>query len=91
MNIAAALVLFAVVWFLCLFVVLPLRLRTQGESGKVVRGTPASAPASLNLRRKALVVTVAAFLIWAPLCAVIASGLVSAEDIDFFRRFREGS
>jgi len=37
-------VLFAVFWFMVLFVVLPLRLQTQGENKNVVPGTPSSAP-----------------------------------------------
>ena len=37
----AALVLFAVIWFLVLFVVLPLRLETQGDRGEKVPGTQA--------------------------------------------------
>ncbi|MGB0798861.1 MAG: DUF1467 family protein, partial [Planktomarina sp.] len=41
MGITSALVLFAVIWFLTLLIVLPLRLQTQGDLGKVVHGTHA--------------------------------------------------
>ena len=44
MTITAAVVLFAVVWFMVFFIVLPLRLTTQGDAGSVVPGTPKSAP-----------------------------------------------
>ena len=60
MTITAAIVLFAVIWFLTLFVVLPIGLRTQGEDGEVVPGTPSSAPANPRLRRKFFWVTLIA-------------------------------
>lgn len=43
MSVASSLVLFAVIWFMALFDVLPLRLKTQGDVGKVAPGTPAGA------------------------------------------------
>lgn len=49
MGITSALVLFAVVWFMTFFVVLPLRLTTQGEAGEVVPGTHKSAPADAQI------------------------------------------
>ena len=45
MTITAALVLFAIIWFMVFFCVLPLRFQSQAEAGSVVPGTPASAPA----------------------------------------------
>jgi predicted secreted protein len=50
MGITSALVLLAVVWFMVFFVVLPLRLTTQGEAGDVVPGTHKSAPADPQLK-----------------------------------------
>lgn len=86
MAITSAIVLFAVIWFMVLFVVLPLGLTTQGDVGKVVRGTHASSPEGLKLRRKFLVTTVAATVLWAAACAVIVGGAISVRDIDWFNR-----
>lgn len=86
MTISAAIVLFLVVWFMCLFVVLPLRIQSQDEAGEVVPGTPKSAPADPQLKRKAVWATIATVVIWVPLCAVIISGVITVEDIDFFNR-----
>ena len=58
MNVVSALVLFAVIWFVALLVALPIGVRTQGEAGEVVPGTPASAPVDAMIRRKMLWVTV---------------------------------
>lgn len=86
MSIASAIVVYAVLWFLTLFVVLPIGLRTQGEAGEIVPGTPASAPAESRMRRKFVLVTAIAFVIWAPLCAFIAWGGVTMRDIDIWGR-----
>ncbi len=86
MTITAAIVLFAVIWFLTLFVVLPIGLRTQGEDGEVVPGTPSSAPSHPGLRRKFFWVTAITLAIWLPLCAFILWGGVSVRDIDVWGR-----
>ncbi|MFN3971006.1 MAG: DUF1467 family protein [Gemmobacter sp.] len=86
MSITAAAVLFAVTWFMVFFIVLPLRLTTQGDTGEVVPGTPPAAPAGFVVRRKAQVTTVVALVIWAVICAVILSDVITVRDIDFFGR-----
>ncbi|MEO1453168.1 MAG: DUF1467 family protein [Pseudomonadota bacterium] len=86
MGIVSGLVLYAVIWFMVLFVVLPIRLETQGDQGKVEPGTHASAPANLNMRKKAKLVTMIAAVIWVILAAVIFSGVITVRDIDWFDR-----
>lgn len=86
MTITGAIVLFAVIWFLTLFVALPIGLRTQDEAGDIEPGTPASAPSQAFLRRKFFWVTIVTVILWAPLCIVIASGVISMRDIDFWGR-----
>ena len=90
MSVASALVLFAVLWFLCLFLYLPMNVMAQGEAGKIVKGTPASAPVDPRLVRKFKLTTLTAFLIWIPVSAIILSGLITIEDIDFFNRWGDG-
>ncbi|AKS46899.1 Predicted secreted protein [Octadecabacter temperatus] len=86
MGITSAIVLFAVVWFMTLFVVLPLRMKTQGEVGDVVPGTHTSAPADAQIGRKARITTYFAIPIWAVLVAIILSGWISVRDLDWFER-----
>ncbi len=86
MTITSAIVLFAMIWFLTLFVVLPIGLRTQGEEGDVVPGTPSSAPAGFVMRRKFIWVTVIAVALWLPICAFLIWGGVTVRDIDFWGR-----
>ena len=86
MAITSALVLFAVTWFLVLFVTLPIRLRTQGDEGEVVPGTQEGAPANFNLKRTMWIVTGIAVVIWAAIVSVILWGGISVRDLDMFRR-----
>lgn len=88
MGPVSALVLFAVIWFLVLFVVLPLRLETQGDRGEIVPGTQAGAPANLNMWRKARLTTIIAAVIWAIVAAIIWSEVITVRDLDFFNRMR---
>ncbi len=91
MSIVSALVLFAVVWFMTLFVVLPLRLQTQGDVGERVEGTHASSPATgFSMKRKAKITTLVAFPIWAVIAAIILWGGITVEDIDMFGRMSGG-
>ncbi len=82
MSITAGAVLFVVIWFLTMFVTLPITLRTQGEAGEVVPGTHEGAPANFRLGRTMLIVTVLTVLIWAATAAMILWGPISVEDLD---------
>jgi len=82
----SAFVLFAVIWFLTLFVVLPLRLTTQGEAGEVVRGTPQSAPSDPQIRKRMIITTGVALVIWAVITAVILTEVIGVEDMDILFR-----
>jgi predicted secreted protein len=86
MSITGAIVLFVVIWFLALFVALPVGIRTQAEDGEVVPGTPASAPVDPMMRKKLFWVTVVTVPLWAGICAIILWGGISVRDIDFWGR-----
>jgi predicted secreted protein len=86
MAITSAIVLFAVIWFMTLFIVLPQRFESQGEAGKVEPGTPASAPSDAQMKRKFWITTLIALPIWVVVVAVILSGVITVDDIDMFTR-----
>lgn len=90
MSVTSALVLFAVIWFMVLFITLPLRLKTQGEAGKIVPGTHSGAPANLNLKRLFTIVTAVSVVVWAVIGGIIISGAITVADLDFFNRLRPG-
>jgi predicted secreted protein len=72
MNWLTIAAIYFVVWWLCLFVVLPIGVKTQDEEESTILGTIGSAPARPMLVRKALAATV--------LSAVIVGGLAWAWD-----------
>ena len=83
MAITSAIVLYAVVWFMVMFIVLPIGRRTQGDDGDIVPGTQAGAPANFNLKRTMIIVSAVALVVWAVICAVIISGVISIRDLDW--------
>ena len=87
MGIVSAIVLFAVVWFMVLFIVLPIRLETQGDVGERVDGTHAGSPATgFSMKRKVRTTTIWSIPVWAVLSAIIIWGDISVRDIDWFNR-----
>ncbi|SFP81458.1 DUF1467 family protein [Tranquillimonas alkanivorans] len=86
MSITSAIVLYAVIWFMTLFVALPVRLRTQGDENEIVPGTHAGAPANLQMKRKALWVTGISFVLWILIAGIILSGWITVRDFDWFGR-----
>jgi predicted secreted protein len=86
MGPVSAVVLFAVIWSLVFFIVLPLRMVSQGDAGEIVPGTHASAPADAQIGRKAKITTMWAFPIWLVIAGTILSGLITVRDLDWFDR-----
>ncbi|HSG54781.1 DUF1467 family protein [Seohaeicola saemankumensis] len=86
MAVTSALVLYAVLWFLTFLVVIPIRLKTQGDVGQIVPGTHAGAPHDHQLRKKAWITTAVAALLWAIIAYLIISGTLTVRDIDWFER-----
>jgi predicted secreted protein len=86
MGITSAIVLFAVIWFMVFFIVLPLRTVTQGEAGDIVPGTHASAPADPQIKRKAKITTIWAVGLWIVIAGTILSGAITVRDLDWFDR-----
>lgn len=71
MSLALGIALYLMIWWMTLFAVLPIGVRTQGEAGDVVEGTPASAPIAPRLFRvvviNTIVATAAFAVVWAAL------------------------
>jgi predicted secreted protein len=84
MTITAALVLFAVTWWMVFFCVLPMRYTSQGEAGEVEAGTPSSAPVNADIGRKAKLTTWIALVVFAVMYLVITQGSFSIDDVDVF-------
>ena len=87
MSIFSAIALLAVIWFMTLFVILPLNLTTQDEAGTRVRGTMGSSPVEPRLKRKFILTSIVALVLWLVIVGVILKGWITVDDFDLFRRF----
>ena len=83
----SAFVVYAFVWFLTLLVVLPLRLKSQADTGSVTPGTPRSAPADPQMGRRLIITTVVATIVWAIIAAIILSGAITVDNMDILNRW----
>ena len=79
MGIGPAVVMFAVIWFMMLLIILPLRLKSQSETGNIVEGTSPSAPDDPKLGKKVKWVTILTIPIWALVCGIIISGVITVD------------
>ncbi|MGU3493138.1 DUF1467 family protein [Xanthobacteraceae bacterium A53D] len=82
MGIGPILAIYFIVWWLCLFAVLPFGVRSHLEAG--VRPDPGSdpgAPVRPDLMRKALVTTVLATLVTALVVYLATSGVIRLQDL----------
>lgn len=72
MSLGLAVATYFIIWWTVLFAILPIGVRTQGEEGSVVPGTPESAP----VRPKFLLIISLTTLVSAGLFALIYAVLV---------------
>ena len=79
MSLSFAIAIYVVLWWTVLFAVLPIGVRTQGEDGSVVPGTPESAPSAPRLLRVVLVTTFVSGLLFAGLWTAVRYGLIDLE------------
>lgn len=84
MGIASGIVLFLVIWFLTFLIVLPMRIQTQGEAGTTVRGTHHGSPEQHHLKKKFVITTAVAVVLWAIAAYIILGGVITVRDIDVF-------
>ena len=85
MTITAALILFAVTWFMVFFVTIQIKTDSQAEvSEDVVAGTPKSAPSGEFVKKYALIALLWTVPIWAFEMWFVQSGLLSIDMFDFY-------
>lgn len=79
MSIPFAIAIYVVIWWTVLFAILPIGVRTQGEDGTIVPGTPASAPTQPRLMRVVLLTTLVSCLVFASLWLAVRYGLIDLQ------------
>ena len=76
MSVTLGIAIYVVLWWTVLFAVLPIGVRTQGEDGAVVPGTPESAPTAPRLIRVVLLTTLISGVVFAAVWAAVRFGLI---------------
>lgn len=85
MGITSALVLLAVIWWMTFLIVLPIKVKTQGDVGEVEPGTHAGSPHVHNLPKKAMITTGIALVLWVIISSIILSERIKVSEIEFFK------
>lgn len=86
MGVTSALVLYAVIWWLLFLIILPIRVKTQGDLGEIVPGTHAGAPEVHNFGKKAKICTLLSLVIWGVIATIILTEAITVRDLDWFGR-----
>ncbi len=86
MSVMSALALYGILWFLTMFIILPIRMKTQGEAGDVVPGTHSSAPSEVHMWAKAKLVTLVSAVLFAIVAAIIYSEVITFDMIERITR-----
>lgn len=86
MSLTGGIVLYSILWFLVLFVLLPIGQKSQADMGEVTPGTPAGAPYEPKLKKKALWATLIAALLWGVIAYVIMAGVITRADLEAWTR-----
>ena len=88
MDLVFAAALYFIIWWIVLFAMLPIGVRTSEEAGeKAPPGTADSAPHLPHLLPKMLATTVVASIVFAGLYAIIVHHVITLDQIPFFPRY----
>jgi predicted secreted protein len=81
MSISFLIAVYFIVWWVVLFAVLPFGVRTQGEAGSVVPGTPESAPAEFRLLKVVVWTTIISAAVFAALWALVRWRIIDLQGL----------
>jgi predicted secreted protein len=87
MTLSFAIAIYVLIWWVVLFAMLPIGVRTQAEEGEVSPGTAESAPHRPRLLPKMLATTVVASLVFAAVYVIIVHRVITLDQIPFLPRY----
>lgn len=91
MKIGSFIAIYFIVWWVCLFIVLPFGVRNSHEAGEAVEeGHEHGAPVRPMLWRKVLATTILATVVFAVIWGQVTYGWVTFEDIPFLKSMPNG-
>ena len=81
MSLISAIAVYFIIWWLVLFAVLPIGVRSQSEEGDVILGTEHGAPVKPMLGRKVIITTIVAGIVFAFVYVIFGVFELSLEDL----------
>jgi predicted secreted protein len=87
MTLAFGAALYILIWWIVLFAMLPIGVRTQAEEGEVAPGTAESAPHDPRLLPKMIATTLVSAIVFAALYAIIVHHVITLDQIPFLPRY----
>jgi predicted secreted protein len=91
MTVGSGIAVFFIVWWVCLFMVLPFGVRNAHEAGETVEaGNEPGAPVRPMLLKKVVVTTVLATVVFAAIWGQMTYGWIRFEDIPLFSGAPQG-
>jgi len=83
MSTLGLMIVFILLWFLSLFLVLPVRMETQEDANSVTPNTQPSVPANPKLLTRMAWATGVAVFLWAICFIVVEYGVVTIDDLNW--------
>lgn len=84
MTVGSAIAVYFIVWWVCLFVVLPFGVRNAHEAGEAVEaGNEPGAPVRPMLKKKVVATTILATVVFALIWGQMTYGWIGFENIPF--------
>ncbi len=87
MTLVFAVAIYFIIWWIVLFAMLPIGVRTQDEEGEVSPGTTESAPRYPNLLPKMVATTLVSTIVFAGVYAIVVHHVIDTDEIPFLPRF----
>ena len=84
MSIFGLFVVYILIWWVTLFAVLPFGVVGQNEKGEFVKGSDPGAPTESKIKKKVIITTAIATVIWIAVSLIIANDLLSWDIIADF-------
>jgi predicted secreted protein len=81
MSLATAIAIYFIIWWVVLFAVLPWGVRSQHEGGAIAPGSDPGAPAMPRLKRKLVLTTMVAAIVFALWYVVYTYRLIALDDL----------
>lgn len=81
MSLLSSVAVFFVIWWLCLFVVLPFGVKSQHESNEIVPGSDPGAPQQPLFLRRALATTLLAMIVFSGIYLYFGVYQLTLEDL----------